>query len=541
MNTAALHQINWVWSITKGHRPALLIYFLLELAAIALSLLFVLWSKRAVDMAMQPSATDMKTVLILVVASLLFALVIRGFSGWLNERTSLKMGLDLQRKMIEVQMISVWKVVKDWHSGDIQSRVHSDCNEVVSMVAYSGISFLLTLIRLLASFGFLWTMDPMLAFIILAITPLFLFSKVYFRRMRRLSKEVKQKESDFWRILQENLRFRMVIRAMDLLSGRREKLENSQNLIYKLKSEQLNFSSLTQLAMKFTINIGYLLTFIWGVYRLHAGEISFGTMTAFLQLVGRIQTPVLTLSSFFSLFIRFRTSLERIMELMSGERELFVAPQKIQGLNALYIDNLAFKYEDQKVIDGLNMKVKIGEPTAIIGSSGKGKTTLMRLLLALLQPENGWIWIADCHQKYVLTAGHRVNFAYVPQGNTLFSGSIRENLLIATPEADEEKLKYALWLSCSEFVYHLPNGIDTIVGESGHGLSEGQAQRIAIARAMMRDCDIWLFDEITSALDKETAGRLTERLIKAGENKLCIFVTHDFNLAGNCSQTIYIK
>ncbi|WP_316740810.1 ABC transporter ATP-binding protein [Pedobacter antarcticus] len=541
MNTAALHQINWVWSITKGHRPALLIYFLLELFAIALSLLFVLWSKRAVDMAMQPSAADMKMVLILVVTSLLFALAIRGFSSWLNERTSLKMGLDLQQKMIEVQMMSVWKVVKDWHSGDIQSRIHSDCNEVVSMVAYSGISFLLTLIRLLASFGFLWSMDPMLAFIILAITPLFLFSKVYFRRMRRLSKEVKQKESDFWRILQENLRFRIVIRAMDLLSGRREKLENSQDLIYKLKSEQLNFSSLTQLAMKFTINIGYLLTFIWGVYRLHAGEISFGTMTAFLQLVGRIQTPVLTLSGFFSLFIRFRTSLERIMELMSGEKEPVVAPQKIKGLTTLYIDNLTFKYEDQKVIDGLNMKVKIGEPTAIIGSSGKGKTTLMRLLLALLQPDNGWIWLADCRQKYVLNAGHRVNFAYVPQGNTLFSGSIRENLLIATPEASQEKLKYALWLSCAEFVYHLPHGIDTIVGESGHGLSEGQAQRIAIARAMMRDCDIWLFDEITSALDKETASRLTERLIKAGENKLCIFVTHDFNLAENCNQTIYIN
>lgn len=541
MNSAVSNQMKWAWSLTKGHRSALLIYFVLELLAIALSLLFVLWSKRAIDIAMLSSTTDLKMVLILVVASILLALVIRGFSGWLNERTRLRMGLQLQNQMIELQMMSVWKIVKEWHSGDIQVRIHSDCNEVVSMVAYSAVSFLLTLIRLLASFGFLWSMDPMLAFMIVAITPLFLFSKVYFRKMRRLTREIKHEESDFGKVLQENLRFRMLIRAMDLLSGRRQKLEQSQDRIYDLKSEQLNFSTFTQSAMKLTINIGYLLTFIWGVYRLHTGQISFGTMTAFLQLVGRIQSPILTLIGFVPLFIRFRTSVERLMELVAGERESFIKPQKINDIKALYIENLTFKYEDHKVIEGLNMEVTIAQPTAVIGSSGRGKTTLMRLLLALLQAESGRIWLEDNRQKYELTAGHRVNFAYVPQGNTLFSGTIRENLQITQAETDEERIRYALWLACAEFVYQLPQGIDTVVGESGHGLSEGQAQRIAIARAMIRNCDIWLFDEITSALDKETAAVLVERLLKEGENKLCIFVTHDFKLAEKCSQTIYIK
>lgn len=541
MNSTLPKQIKWAWSITKGHRSSLLVYFVLEILAIALSLLFVFWSKQAVDIAMQSSTDDLKAVLILVVSSILLALLIRGFSGWLNERTRIKMGLQLQNQMIELQMMSAWKVVKDWHSGDIQVRINSDCKEVVDMMAYSAVYFLITLIRLLASFGFLWSMDPMLAVMVVAITPLFLFSKVYFRKMRWLSREIKQEESSLGKVLQENLRFRMLIRGMDLLSGRRRKLENNQDTIYNLKTEQLNFSTFTQVAMKLTINIGYLLTFIWGVYRLHSGEISFGTMTAFLQLVGRIQTPILALIGFVPLFIRFRTSVERLMELIVGEREPYVKPQRIEGIRTIYIKDLSFKYEDHKVIDELDIEIRAGQPTAIIGSSGRGKTTLMRLLLALLQPESGGIWLENNQQKYTLTAGHRINFAYVPQGNTLFSGSIRENLLITDTKGDDERIRYALWLACAEFVYQLPMGIDTVVGESGHGLSEGQAQRIAVARAMMRDCDIWLFDEVTSALDKDTANILIERLLQEGKNKLCIFVTHDLKLAENCSQTIYIK
>jgi len=541
MNPTLMQQLKWAWSITKGYRGSLFLYFVLELLAIAFSLLFVLWSKEAVDIAMRSSTDDLKRVLTLVVMSVLLALVIRVFSGWLNERTKLRMGLKLQYQMIDVQMMSIWKVVKNWHSGDIQVRINSDCGEVVNMIAYSAISFLLTLIRLLASFGFLWSLDPMLAFMVVAITPLFLFSKVYFKKMRRLTREVKQEESKFGEVLQENLRFRMLIRAMDLLAGRMRKLGNSQQLIYSLKSEQLNFSTLTQGAMKMTINIGYLLTFIWGVYRLHAGQISFGTMTAFLQLVGRIQAPILTLIGIAPLFIRFRTAVERLMELMAGELEPVSHPQKIAHITALHLRDIVFRYEDHHVIDGLNMQVETGKATAIIGSSGKGKTTLMRLLLALLKPDRGDIYLEDGEQRLPLSAAHRVNFAYVPQGNSLFSGTIRENLLMKGFSGDDERIRYALWIACAEFVYQLPEGLDTVVGESGHGLSEGQAQRIAVARAMMQDCGIWLFDEVTSALDKETASLLMERLMTEGKNKLCIFVTHDLKVAENCSQTIYIN
>lgn len=541
MNYTFSQQIKWAWSITRGYRSALLVYFVLELLAITFSLLFVLWSKQAIDIATQSSTANLKTALALVVSSLLLVLILRGISSWLNERTRIRMGLKLQYQMIDEQMMSAWQVAKSWHSGDIQVRIYSDCNEVVGMIAHSGVSFLLTLIQLLTSFVFLWTMDPMLAFIVVAITPLFLLSKLYFKKMRRLSREVKQEESNFGEVMQENLRFRMLIRAMDLLKGRRKKLEQSQASIYRLKTEQMNFSTLTQVAMKLTINIGYLLTFIWGVYRLHVGQISFGTMTAFLQLVGRIQTPILTLFGFVPLFIRFRTSIERLMELTSGGKESIVESEKLSGLKAILIEQLTFRYADYKVIDGLNIEVRVGQPTAILGASGKGKTTLIRLLLAVLQAEKGRICLEDASQIYLLTAGHRINFAYVPQGNSLFSGTIKENLLMGGMFVDEKRIQYAIWLACAEFIYDLPKGIDTVIGESGYGLSEGQAQRIAIARAMIRDGDIWLFDEITSALDREIADKLVDRILQEGKDKICLFVTHDFKLAENCKQTIYMK
>lgn len=535
------NQLSWAWSMTKNHRSALLTYFILEFIAILLSLLFVFWSKQAIDLALLPETGNMRTVLVLVVLSVALALVIHGFSGWLNEKTRLKMGLELQKHMIETQMMSIWKMVKNWHSGDIQSRIHTDCTEVVNMVAYSSISFLLTTIKLLASFTFLWSMDPMLATIVLSITPIFLFSKVYFKKMRRLSKEVKQEESGFWGILQENLRFRMLIRSMDLMMARTAKLDLSQSMIYRLKSEQLTFSTLSQFAMKCTINIGYLITFIWGVQRLHAGQISFGTMAAFLQLVGRIQTPVLVLSGFFNLFIRFRTSADRLIEMDGAQKENVIIAQPLQSITLLEIQNLHFSYEDLVVIDQLSIQAKPDAPTAIIGSSGKGKTTLMRLLLKMLDPQSGEIWLTDEYGRHQLSASHRINFAYVPQGNSLFSGTVRENITIGSSTADQKRIDHAIWLACAEFVYQLPDGLDTIVGESGHGLSEGQAQRIAIARAMIRDCGIWLFDEITSCLDQQTSTLLIARLLQQGKNKICIFVTHDPLLANACSETVHIN
>ncbi|MDV3575644.1 ABC transporter [Elizabethkingia anophelis] len=540
MNTNLSYQLKWAWLLTKNSRGELLLYFILELAAIAFSLLFVFWSKKAVDFAVSSSTSNLQKALILSVCSVLIALFMRSYSGWLNEKTRMKMMISLQNSLVKSQMLSTWKVGKHWHTGDIQVRINNDCQEIVQMVGFSSISFVLTTIRLLASFGFLWLMDPMLAILIVAISPLFLFSKIYFKKLRKLNKDLKTAESKFGNVVQENLRFRMSIRALGVQYARWQKVENSQNDIFKLKLGLLNFSTVSQGIMKLTINAGFLLTFGWGVYRLHANEISFGMMTAFLQLVGRIQAPILLMMGFVPLFIRFRTAVDRVQELEQVEVEQEIEQEYITEPQNIEINQLSFRYDDKLVIKDLSAKFITGQPVAIIGSSGKGKTTLIRLLLALIKPDKGEIYINTSTEHLVLSNKYRINIAYVPQGDKLFSGSIKENLQLGEQEVSDSKLREVLYLACAEFVYDLPDGLDTIVGESGYGLSEGQAQRIAVARALMRECNIWLFDEVTSALDPDTGEKLIQRLLEAGKNKILVFVTHDMKLAGKCEQTIYI-
>lgn len=541
MNNNSLKQhARWAWSISESYRGRLLLYFILELICIGLSLLFVYLSKKAVDVATSPGELPLKWLLIGIISSITLNVAIKGFSGRLLERIKLMLTLQLQRHMLDAQMLSVWRLIKNWHTGDIQIRIQTDCEEVANTIASTVLSFVLTIIQLLASVGFLWYMDPMLALMILAISPLFVFSKIYFRKMRKLSKEVKEEESNFSKVLQENLRFRLLIRAMGIFPKRRAKLTASQQQLFMLKMRQINFSTYTQGAMKVAMNAGYLVAFIWGVYRLQSGQITFGTMTAFLQLVARIQSPILALIGYIPGFVRFRVSADRLLELQEGEIEPQVEQQRLNGTEELCIRDLSFRYEDKWVLQQLNLSLKVGEPTAIIGPSGKGKTTLIRLLLALLKAETGDITLVDSDGERSLEAKHRVNFAYIPQGNSLFSGTIRENLMLHVKEDSPLDIDKALWLACAEFVYDFPDGVDTLVGESGMGLSEGQAQRIAIARALMHDGDIWLFDEVTSALDRTTSDTLTHRLLEYGKHKICLFVTHDLNLADKCPHRIYL-
>ncbi|WP_293937373.1 ABC transporter ATP-binding protein [Sphingobacterium sp. UBA5996] len=541
MISSSLKQhLHWAWSISKGYRSRLSLYFILELICIVLSLLFVYLSKKAVDTATMPGQLPLKWLLIGIIATIALNVGIKGYSGRLMERIKLMLTLELQRHMLDAQMLSVWKLIKNWHTGDIQIRIQTDCEEVANTIANTLLSFVLTAIQLLASVGFLWYMDPMLALMILAISPLFVFSKLYFRKMRKLSQEVKAEESNFANVLQENLRFRLLIRAMSAFPKRRAKLTESQAQLFALKMRQINFSTYTQGAMKVAMNAGYLIAFIWGIYRLQSGLISFGTMTAFLQLVARIQSPILALIAYIPGFVRFRVSADRLLELQAGEMEPQVPQQRLQHTQELRINDLSFRYEDKWVLQNLNLSLKAGEPTAIIGPSGKGKTTLIRLLLALLKAEKGQITLRDGDGERPLSASHRINFAYIPQGNSLFSGTIRENIMLHANENSPLDMQEALRIAGAEFVFDLPDGINTHIGESGIGLSEGQAQRIAIARGLMHDGDIWLFDEVTSALDRTTADALIQRLLEYGKNKLCLFVTHDLHLAERCQQRIYL-
>ncbi|WP_344674810.1 ABC transporter ATP-binding protein [Sphingobacterium kyonggiense] len=541
MNASLSYQLRWSWKQTLGERSRLLLYFILELISIALSLIFVLLSKQSIDIATQKVSGDLTKSLYLTAAALMVGMTLRIASSWINERSRMNLLKVLQNKIIKSQMLATWNYVKQFHSGDVQVRIQNDCQEIAQLLSSHFLNFVLTLIRLISSFGLLWLMDPMLAWLILAVTPLLFFSKLYFKRLRRLNRLVKDSESKLGQVIQENLRFRLLIRALGAHQLRWRKTESTQDDLLRHRQGLLNFSTVSQGMMRLAVNIGFLVTFIWGVYKLHSQEITFGTLTAFLQLVGRIQNPILGLMAFVPLFIKYRTSAERVEELLQVEQEVENDKVPLKNVKQIELNHVSFQYDDLDVIQDLNIKFNKGESTAIVGASGKGKTTLIRLLLNLIPVNSGEInWIGE-DGKEALGAQHRKEIAYVPQGDKLFSGSILDNLQVGLEQASEAEIKEAIYLACAEFIYDLPSGLNTSIGEMGYGLSEGQAVRIALARALLRNSSVWLFDELTAALDVETSRTLLKRLESKGKDKIIVFVTHDLELAEQCSQTIYIR
>jgi len=541
MNEHIKIRLAWAWAITAGFRGKTLIYMLVEIISMALLLYFVYCSKQAIDIAVGLVPGNLKWALILMVIAVILSAITGLIASWIGEYTKNGLTMRLQNSLAHSQMMMAWGARKRWHTGDLLVRLNADCSEVVQMLVFTFPALIVSCVKLLAAFTFLWTMDPRLAQLILAITPLFLFSKLYYKKMRKINKEVKQAESQLGEVLQENLKHRALIQSLLFTEAREKKLIEVQQSVFQNKTRQLLFSLLSRGIIQLTFNGGYLLAFLWGIYRLHAGEISYGTIAAFLQLVSRVQMPVFSIVAFLPAAIRCRTSIERLLELNEGEREEYGDQIKLNPPLSLKLDHLYFQYDKVEVIKRLTVAFQSGVPVAVTGASGKGKTTLIRLILALIKPDSGTLTLTQndkvCHSISVAT---RNNIAYVPQGNTLFCGSIRENLLLADVHASEKQIDKVLKIACAEFVYTLPNGIDTVVGESGYGLSEGQAQRIAIARALLRGGSIWLFDEPTSAIDTDTAKHLIRNLLEAGKEKIVIFVTHDHQLMEACPQIVQL-
>jgi ABC-type multidrug transport system fused ATPase/permease subunit len=540
MNDSIKNQLRWAWSVTAGYRGRIFLYMLMEIISAGLVLYFVYCSKEAIDIAMRVISGKLMRTLVCIVLSVVLAVVTGLIASWTGEYTRNGLTIRLQNALARSQMMISWGIKKRWHTGDLMVRITSDCPEVVQMLVYTFPSLFVTCVKLLASLTFLWIMDPLLAQLILAISPLFLFSKIYYKKMRRISKAVKQAESAVGTVLQENLKHRALIQSLLFTEARENKLTDAQNSIFQRKTQQLKFSTLTQGILKMTFNGGYLLAFLWGIYRLHSGQISYGTMAAFLQLVGRIQMPIFSIVAFLPAVIRCRAAIERLMELYEGEHEQYDHPVRLNMPLSLTLHNVSFRYDEVEVIKQMNLAFQLGIPTAVTGASGKGKTTLIRLILALVKPDSGSLVLTQGDEKHEISVATRNNIAYVPQGNTLFCGTIRENLLLPNPNVSEQCIEEVLKTACADFIYSLPDGMDTVIGEAGYGLSEGQAQRIAIARALLNGGRIWLFDEPTSALDSDTIKRLIRNLLKAGEDRILIFVTHDRQLMEACEQVVQL-
>ena len=536
--------LKWLWNAWRGNQLQAVLNASIGLLSVGVSLGHVWAMKRAIDVASGTVEGNLYwAVGVMAVLILLdFALNIAG--TWVRNILGIKAQNRMQQRMLDRLLRAEWKGRNHHHSADILNRLEFDVNNVVNFLTETIPSTLSVLAMFIGAFLYLFSMDKVLAVIVIGIFPMFLaVSKIYVGQMRHLTRQVRDSDSKVQSVLQETIQHRMLIKTLESDSAMVERLGNTQSELRHRVVRRTKFSVFSNMVVNFGFAFGYLVAFLWAAIRMSAHTLSFGGMTAFLQLVNRIQGPARNLTKLVPAFVSVFTGAERLMELEEDPLEEQGTPIYIKAPCGIRLQNVGYAYEDgggDKVIDGLSFDFKPGSCTAILGETGAGKTTLVRMILALVQPQDGKIEIYHGSTHQALSPLHRCNFVYVPQGNTLMSGTIRENLRLGKLDATDEEMLHALHVSCADFVNDLPDGLNTLCSEQGGGLSEGQAQRIAIARSLLRDRSVMLFDEATSALDPDTERQLLNNILSA-HDKTIIFITHRPAVIDYCDQTLKLE
>ena len=539
-NTKTL--LKWLWQVWRGNRLQAILNAVIGLLQVAVSLGQVWAVKHAIDVAAGSIDGNIYWAVGIMGFLILADFALNISSVWIKNILGIKAQNRMQQRMLDRLLRSEWHGKEIHHSGDVLNRLEFDVNYVVNFLTETIPNTLSVVAMFLGAFFYLFSMDWRLSLIIVAMLPLFLgVSKIYIGQMRKLTRKVRDSDSKVQSVLQETLQHRMLIKTMESDDAMVGKLEDTQSELRQNVVRRTKFSVFSNLIINFGFALGYLIAFLWAALRMSAHTLTFGGMTAFLQLVNKIQTPARNLMKLVPAFVGVFTAAERLMELEENPLEEQGEPIILDAPCGLRLNNISYQYNatDGDVIHNLSFDFKPATCTAILGETGAGKTTLIRLLLALLKPRSGTIEIYN-NTFNVLTPLHRCNISYVPQGNTLMSGTIRDNLRIGKLDATDEEMREALHRSCADFVFDLPEGLNTKCTEQGGGLSEGQAQRIAIARCLLRNRSILIFDEATSALDEETERKLLQNLL-AEKRHTIIFITHRKAVIDYCDETLKIE
>ena len=535
--------LRWLWRAWRGNRLQAGLNAILGLVGVAVSLSQVWAVQHAIDVAAHTIEGSLYWAVALMGALILCDFALHIASIWVRNILGIRAQNRMQQRMLDRILRSEWHGKERFHSGDIINRLEGDVGNVVGFLTETIPSTLSVLAMFLGAFFYLFSMDALLAVLIIVMLPIFiLVSKVYIKQMRKLTRKVRDSDSKVQSVLQETVQNRMIIKTLESDSFMVDKLENTQSELRHNVVKRTIFSVISNLILNFGFALGYLIAFLWSAMRMYNHTLSFGGMTAFLQLVAKIQGPARSLTKLVPAFVSVFTASERLMELEENPLEEQGKPIEMDSPCGVRLDDVSYAYtdEDGDVVKNLTFDFFPGSCTAILGETGAGKTTLVRMILALIKPRSGNAVIYNKEKEHALSPLLRCNFVYVPQGNTLLSGTIRENLRLGRVEATEEDMNEALKQACADFVFSLPQGIDTICSESGGGLSEGQAQRIAIARALLRKGSIMLFDEATSALDPDTERQLLKNILEK-RDKTIIFITHRPAVVDYCDQTLHIE
>ena len=538
----------WIWHNMTGIRGNTLLRIAAGITQVMLGLLMIWMSKQFIDVTIRTGTDDdvIRMVILLVVVviagillrQLFFYLTVKAGTRQSNAIRLRVFSSLFRRQMFEDQL----------HSGDVTSRLSKDIDTVADVTTALLPQCVVTGIQLLGAFLLMYSMDARLAVILLLATPfVVIVGKLLARRLRQMTLTIRQQESSIQMQVQEGMEHNAVLRSLGSENWVTGRLHTMQDTLLGLVLHRTRFTVITRMLLAATFSLGYLLAFIWGGLQLRAGAITFGVMTSFLQLVGQIQQPIMNLLNMLPQFFNATASIDRLEEITSTQVTVLAVsrhdteePSPYSLSTSLILDDVSFGYAsgDRQVISHLTHRFEAGSKTAIMGQTGIGKTTLFRLMLGFITPNEGRLLLENEKGQTPVSEDTRDFFVFVPQGNTLMSGTIRYNLQLARPEATDEELQQVLHIAMADFVNDLPEGIDTPIGERAGGLSEGQAQRIAIARGLLRPGNILLLDEISSSLDEQTERELFKRLFATFPEKTMIFITHRPEVSKLCHEII---
>lgn len=542
--------LRWLWRAWRGNRLQACLNAVIGLSSVVVSLAQVTAVRHAIDVASGAARGNLYWAVAVMGLLILCDFLLNISSTWVQNLLGIRAQNRMQQRMLDRILRSRWHGKEHFHSGDVLNRLEFDVANVVDFLTQTIPNTLSVFAMFVGAFCYLFAMDAVLALITVAILPVFIgLSKVYVNRMRKLTKDVRAEDSRVQSALQETIQHRMLIKTLESETMMVNRLERTQGVLRHKVVKRTVFSVFSNTILNLGFALGYLVAFLWAAVRMSANSLSFGGMTAFLQLVNRIQSPARSLTRLVPAFVSVFTAAERLMELEESPLDEQGEPIAFKAPAGIRLEHVSCAYDDGvEVLHDISFDFKPGTCTAILGETGAGKTTLIRVILGLMMPKGGK---AEIYQGVAspsaigkrvaeLSPLTRCNLAYVPQGNTLLSGTVRDNLRLGKLSATDEEMEEALRLSCAEFLFDTSAGLDTMCGEQGSGLSEGQAQRIAIARALLRDCPVLLLDEATSALDPDTERQLLSNIL-SDKRRTVIFITHRLAVKDYCDQTFTIE
>ena len=539
-------EAKWMFTYIRRYRAVVGIHILLGILGTALSLLSSVAMKTLIDVVTGFQTGAIVTAAAWMAGMLLGSAGMQAAASRIAAVINIRVQNGIQAEVYDRMLRTDWASLEQFRSGDLLNRLNTDVTSVSGGVTGLLPSFVTAAVQFLGSLIIILCYDPVMALIALIGAPLsVLCSRTLVRRMRSYNRRMKDISSEVMSFHEDSLRNLTSIKAFGIMDGFRDRMCAMQG---KYRETYLDYNRFSVIAGFVMSIVGLLVSagcFGWGVYRLWTHAISYGAMMMFLQLTTMLRSAFSSLIGLVPTAISITTSAGRLMAVADlpeepGARETAPVPDAC----TVELRDVTFAYPGgEPVLEHVDFRARPGEVVALTGASGEGKTTMIRLMLGLVRPEHGSVCLTGADgQCLPVSAATRAAFSYVPQGNTVFAGTIADNLRMVRPEATDAELIAALETACAyDFVRQLPDGIYARTGELGHGLSEGQAQRIAVARAVLRGAPVLLLDEDTSALDEATEQRMLENLMHSGRVQTCVLITHRAATAERCPRRYTLR